>query len=342
MFRVIYPALAVLAVAAIVTTADAAWVEKNDLAPGGRLIANGDDLYYIRGNSISLYNAGADSWGPKTSSTFGGYSSGDMWTVAFNIGGKFILKQHRQSYVQIYDIGADSWSKSDLPTGDFEHSWDQGAVYNTAEGKFWTFWTDAVGDIHSLVGAAYDPVADSWGAAAEYSWPGEAHWGRIETVNIGATNFIVADSSVWVGQNIRIKMYDLAQGAPFPTGLTTITSIHDLGDGNALASNIAAAFGTQCMAVYDGKVYMTGMDMSGEFVMYDPATNAWTDLPSFLNGPGGYRDHSTAVAGGVLYVQDFNQFLAYDLYVIPEPGTIMILAIGGLGLLTRLRFRKRG
>jgi hypothetical protein len=311
--------------------APAGWVEKTadwigQIDGGGRLITDeaNDDLYYIDGNSIKKYDPPTDTWTDKTSATSGGYSAGDNYTIATYVDGEFLLKNHMRDYVDVYDIAADSWSTSNLPTGGgWEHSWSQGAVYNTVDGQFWCFWTDKVDpDQRGLVGAAYDRATDTWGAPAEYVWPSEGHWGRMENVNIGTTNYVTFDNGGYVGQNVKIRTYDFTQAPPVPTGETVETSVHDLGAGNALAVSTASAFGVQCMAVHNGLIYLSGMNQSGEFVVYDPVTDTWQDLDSFNNAPGGYRNHSTAAMGNAIYVQDSNEFWVYDLGPGPLQGDV--------------------
>lgn len=340
--------LAIVCVAAAVflvaVPANAGWVEKTTdwnaqgLGGGGRLITDTDTdtLYYIQGNTIREYDETTDTWTALTPATSGGYASGDWWTVAFYAAGKLLLKNHGRAYVEIYDIASDTWSTSNLPTGGgWEHSWSQGSVYNTVDELFWAFWTDNAGDeTRSLVGAAYNPATGAWTAPQEYAWPGQAHWGRMESVNIGDMNYVTFDNGSYVGQTVKMRTYDFTQAVPFPTGATVETSAHDLGAGRSLAIGIGSAFGVQCMAVHGGLIYLSGMDQSGEFLVYDPGTDSFTELQGFVNGPGGYRDHSTAAQGNTIYVQDGGQFWAYN---IPEPGLMLLGGFGALALLVRRR-----
>ena len=331
----------------------ASWSSQG-LLGSSRLITdpNTQTLYYIHGTQIKSYDANTDSWtdlSPTVGDSVGGFGwpEGAFFTPGGDAGR--IVVSYSSPRVDVYDIATNTWYKNDAPTSEFEFSWGQGNFYNPVSGEFWNFWTDNVSDgetneIHSLVGAAYDPVTDTWGEAQVLDWPADYFWGRMESVNVGDTNYSIDDNDYYVGTYPKLRMLDLTATPQFPVS-GTVTSEFDLGEGEYLAYGCygtGSAFRTQMLAAYGDDIYIAGLQQSDVLLVYHTDTDTWDMLdPRPNNDIGlGCRDHTVAIADGILYVQDGSQFWSYRIEPIPEPCTTALIAFGGLAALANLRRRR--
>ena len=335
--------LAAAAVLMFVVPAHAAWVDLSGnfqaagLGSQTGLITDPttDTLYALRGNAIRRYDAGTDSWTALTPSTFGGYSGGDNYTPMFYAGGKFLLRGHLENYAESYDIVSDSWSQSPLPTapsGNYSHS--QGATFDTNSGRLQTLWTVfPAGGGEIMATSTYDHLAGTWSAVSEYTWPSPfAHWGGVQSVSVGTTNYIYDDRDA----TPSLKTYDFTTG-PFPEGVAGRTAAGNFNSGGGTQT-----FGQQYMAAVGTDIYVTGGDQSGDFAVYHTLTDTWENLDPYANAPGGFRDHSTAIAGGIIYTTDFDQFFANQVAaVIPEPSTFVLLVLAVAGLMGQRLVRRQ-
>lgn len=324
--------LVVVAAGALAGPAMPQWTEKTGdwsaqgLMGDSALITdpNTGTLYYLRDTVVKTYDPGTDAWtdlNPTVGAGAVGYKgpTGNADGIFYTAGGadgRFVMSYQRPR-LDVYDIETNAWYKSDAPTGTYAWGWGQGNVYNTSTDTFWFFWTSP-GATPPIVGAPYDPVNDTWGAAQDLGpWAGPAaYWGRMESVNIGTTNYAVRDSDC-VDKTVHMATSDLTDGA-FPLVTYTPTSEHDLGDGNALCWGCYAfesGFRTQVLAAHGTDIYLTGVQQSDKFLVYHTATDDWEELdPRPNDDPAqGCRNHTMAIAGDMVYVRDGGQFWVYDL-----------------------------
>ncbi len=341
---------------------------------GGVLVTDTTNnmMYNINGNAIQSYNAGTDTWTTLTSATSGGYTG--EWCVASYAQGKILLKSHNHNYIQIYDIAGDSWSTSTLPSTTYGYGHGQGAVYDPVDGKFYVFWT-SYSPSYEPVGASYDIATGTWSADTAYGNEGPRYlWGRMQSVNVGDTNYFLRDDRYYLGNDdsgtIRLGTYDMTQGIPTDQStLNYVLKSFDMGSGEALHYNgfphlsesfwtgdggsypaayyayEAPAFGGQLMGVYGTDIYIVGVSYGSgepegadhlEVVVYHTDTDTWENFEDVPWSANAWRSHTVTVCDGVLYVQDGSEFYAYNL--VPEPATMSLIGLGGLGLLLR---RKR-
>ncbi len=377
--------LAFFTMLALAVPAAAAWVDNTASwtaqgLSGGLLITDTDNntMYNISGSTIRSYDAGTDTWTTLTSASGGGYTG--EWCVGAYAQGKILLKSHNHNYIQIYDIATDSWSNSTLPSTTYSYGHGQGAVYNPADGKFYTFWT-SYSPGYEPVGAAYDVATGTWSADTAYANQGPRYlWGRMQSVTVGTTNYFLRDENYFLGDRnsgdgtIRLGSYDLTQGIPTDQSTLNYTILSfDMGGGAELHYNgfthlgetyysggggwpaafyddAGVAFGTQMMAVDGTDIYIVGECFTWwgctdppegsehlEVVVYHTATGTWENFEDVPWSGNAYRNHTVTVCNGVLYVQDGSEFYAYNL--VPEPATVSLLGLGGLGLLIRRRHR---
>jgi len=325
--------LALAVLLALVVPAGAGWVDltTNFQAAGfsGNMSLITDTstgtLYGIQGNAIRSYDASTDAWTDLMASTYGGATA---YTRSYYVGGNFYLKDNG-AFVQVYDIANDSWSKTDMPvapSGGYAHQ--QGSTYDTQNGLLHcmqTIFPAGGGEVYAV--ASLDVATGFWSSVTEYAWPtGYAHYGASQSVTVGTVNYI-GDAT---GQNLSMKMYDF-NSAPtvFPEGTTARTATGDVGD------NLSQVWSNQFEALIGTDIYVTGGDLSRVFAVYHTTTDKWEVLDDQIRTSGAYRNHSSAAVGSVVYVQSGGTFYAYD--TIPEPATMSLLVIGGVGLLIRRR-----
>ncbi len=159
---------------------------------------------------------------------------------------------------------------------------------------------------------------------------------RADGVAVGTVIYTTKDDGTCYGQNVRMITHDMA-GTPVGTNLYPTegsTSVLDLGAGNVMST--VSTFRTMGIAAIGTDIYMAGFGDSTSFAVYDTLTNTWTDLSASDAMPnvagGGNQDHYMGAADGQIVVRDSAEFY---LYTIPEPATMTLLAIGGVGLLIR-------
>jgi hypothetical protein len=167
----------------------------------------------------------------------------------------------------------------------------------------------------------------------------------MESVNVGDTNYSVDDNSYYVGRYPKMRMYDLTQSPAFPVEEPVqVTSEYDLGEGENLVWGCygnGAGFRGQILAAYGTDIYVSGMQEGAQFLVYHTTTDTWEQLADRPDDDPaqGCRDHSTAAFGNWIVVQDGRQFWLYNIEVIPEPGTMVLLCIGAFSLIARFRRR---
>jgi len=198
----------------------------------------------------------------------------------------------------------------------------------------------------------------------------------MQSANIGTTNYFLRDEEYYLGSMAnsicRIGIYDLTNG--FPTNVTpyayTIAEIdlgtadhhylgycllgetfwpHEDGGTDEYVRWNVPAFGCELMAAYGTDLFIVGTFASYndsydgpeetqhlEVGIYHTDTGTWeniTDVPWHANA---MRDHTVAVAGSTVYVQDGAEFYSY---LIPEPATLGLLVVGGLATVLLRRRR---
>ncbi len=273
-----------------------------------------DTVYYLSGTTVKSYDPTTDTWtdlDPVVAAGVNGYGSFEsaFWSPTGQAGRIVAFYDHAQ--VDVYDVGTNLWYRNPLPTSTYEFSWAQGALYNPLTETVWCFWTDNVGgNTYDLVGAPYFPATDTWGTVAELRLPEDYYWGRMKSVTIGSTDYTMDDSTDYVGQFAKMRLYDLTQSPAFPVNEPTeYTSVHDLGSGRALSAGgygIGTSFNTQIMAAVGTDIYLSGVQESDLFLVYHTTTDTWSELPPRPNNDPtqGLRDHNSAAAGGIVYVRD--------------------------------------
>ncbi len=345
--------LGVAVVLAVTVSATAGWEDKTagwaaqGLTGTSRLITdtNTDTLYYLRGTTVMSYSPATDTWtdlaATADAGAFGYESPNRTFYTLGGTAGRFISYAVRTA-VQVYDIGTNHWSKYDvvpLPGGNA--AWTQGAVYNPATGQYWAFWTQTEPEKKDTVGAPLDAATLTWGASREIvSQEGRVRWGRMESVNVGNTNYSRSDLWGWNCQVVHQSTCDLTD-PDFPdiAGPWPETATHDLGEGHWLATGWATGwlawgcweepvYGCDLYAAHGTDIYVVGTCHHRgadppepippmEAAVYHTATDSWEDIEDLPFHSNGYRNHTCAVVGGLLYVQDGNGFFVYSPGGVP-------------------------
>ncbi len=285
-------------------------------------------VYYLNGTTVKRYESATDIWSdldPLVASGVEGYGHYEsaFWSPTGQAGR--IVTFYDDSQVDVYDVGTNLWFRNPLPTGTYDFSWAQGALYNPLSETVWCFWTDEVGtSTHSLVGAPYFPATDTWGAAAELRLYEDYFWGRMKSVGAGNTDYSMNDNDGFAGRYVKMRLYDLTQSPAFPIHEPTqFTSTYDLGLGRALSIGglgTGASFNTQIMAVVGTDIYLSGVQESDLFLVYHTTTDTWFELPPRPNDDSaqGSRDHNSCAAGGIVYVRDGAQYWTFPAVVFAD------------------------
>lgn len=325
------------AVSAFVAPADGGWVRLTDIPSGAKLLGDGSDLFYLTGTTFRKYDAGTDTWSDAAAPPV---SISEPGRRSVYIGGDKFAVETGTSTICIYDVSDNAWTTTPAAPVVIGWMWSQGLAYDPVNDKIIYAWSDGTTSpwVETFQTAAYDVTTGTWGSPYAYRPDGNS-WAN-DTVFVGNkvyTNFTNTGGAIG-----GIRVYDATQSGNFGTGTWVTTSNFDLANDNSKYDALGypgpdtAAF-VKMMAVLDGKIYITGSDWSNVFIVYDTATDTWSYPQEYYNPDiGGYRTHSMEIADGVLYVQQSSQFWAY---VIPEPATIVLLGIGGIGLLARRRRR---
>ena len=310
-------------------SSQAAWVELNNIQSGGRLMGDGNDLYYLVGTDLKKYDAATDAW---TSVASCPVLANRRAYIGDN---KIAISTHSDGNLYIYDISDNTWTTtSGAP---IDQGWwnNQGMYYDPVNDKIVVSWSDSLTGYpdETFYSAIYDPNTGSWSDRYLYRPSG-------------------AEDPVFVGDNVysnitncggpegALRFYDATQIGDFGLGTWSTTSSFDLANDNSAYDQLGkpgadtTAF-TKMMAVWGDKIYITGADWSNCFIIYDTSTDTWIyPQEYFPEDIGGYRDHSVQVANGILYMQQSGKLYAYDLNPIPEPGMITLVLLGVAGLVS--------
>jgi hypothetical protein len=146
-------------------------------------------------------------------------------------------------------------------------------------------------------------------------------------VSVGDNNYATSDYQWNPPTAVILVKYDLTSNN-FPNIINPAR----------VAPNLDGVFGgfrTQLMAVVGTDIYVSAAGPGATFGVFDTVKSTWTLLDSRPNDNGSVdsTDHTTAAVGNIVYVQDGNQFWAYN--TVPEPATMALLALGGFGVLFR-------
>ncbi len=338
--------LGVMVLAALVVPANAGLTEVSSswnaqgVGDAWGLVSDGTTLYAFNNTSAKVYNAATDTWSALASATNTAYTQGDNNTMVYYANGQFIMKGHARSYISIYDIASNTWSEASLDLGVYSpYSWSQGTVYDPTSGKLWALWTSLQSGTEYCGYNSYDTTTGTWGIADGGTWLSPDNLsGKMQFTNARPGVIVELDGSYYYYKLSDLGtspyMQRVAFGWDDPTEATT-ENLAQL-TGNTTSLGDSSAWGTRQLAVYGTDIYVTGGDTSSFFGVYHCDTDTWEILDSYDNGGGGYRNHSSAVADGVLYVQDGSQYWYYT--IVPEPATMTLLGLGGIGVLAR---RKR-
>ncbi len=344
-FRIL---LGVLSLSVLVVPANAGWTEVTSswnaqgVGDGWGLVSDGTTLYAFNNTSAKVYDAATDTWSALASATKTVHAAGDSnGTQVYYDDGKFYFRTHggNGSYISIYDIANNSWNQPDIELGSYSPcNYSQGTVYDPTTGTLWSIWTSWQGGTEYLGYNSYDTTTGTFGTAAGGTWGSPDNFsGKMRFGNNRPGVIVDLDGTYYYyklsDQGTSPYMQRVAFGWDDPTEATTETLAQLTGNSTSLGDS--GAWGTRQLAVLGTDIYVTGADTSGFFAVYHCDTNEWEILESYNNGSGGYRTHTMAIADGVVYVEDGSQFFAYS---IPEPATMSLLGLGGLGLLIR---RKR-
>lgn len=324
------------------------------LGSGWGLVADpvGNTLYAFNGTQGKKYNPAANTWTSIASAPHTAYTHGDNNTMVFYDNGKFYMRGHQRDYLSVYDIAGDSWTEVQIPTGSYPHSWSQGSIYNPTTKTFWPFWT-STSPWTDMVEAGYNVQSGLWTTLAtpiDYGANVDKFHNRAPGVIVGNYYYHLQDQTA--DRYIRMQRVRLDNWTDPQNAVLEDLALVDLGSGVNLGGS--PAWGTRLLALVDVPggpyLYVTGVDQSGVFAVYNVGSNTWTVLPTYPNAgtSGGYRDHSSAVIsyGGItwLFVQDGANFWAYQAYV-PEPSSVVLWTLGLVGLVvyrlrTAFRFRR--
>lgn len=324
------------------------------MGAGINMVSDGTTLYALAGTNIYQYDGPtADTWTEIAGATGG---NANPYAADRNGGRSMywngnIVSSSSSNDVSVFNLSSMTWTQaSSIPlSSGATYGWTQGVQFNPLAGTIQSRWTE------QPFPTPYDPYNEAWYDLATGTW-------SARTTVAGAVNGHTTTSTEWgadkiyriVGQNgnqvVTLQIYDLSTQPGDFTG-TWASKTYDLGAGRTFywsTSSHPWTNGADNLAIDTdtGKVYLSsslswdagGGDFVGVTLAYDPATDTWEDVFPLHHGTGHSGYYNVCEADGYLYANASQSGNFQAMEVIPEPATMSLLGIGGLGLLLR---RKR-
>jgi N-acetylneuraminic acid mutarotase len=251
-----------------------------------------------RAEANEIYDVLADAWAPGADLPAG---TDHAWAVAF--GGRVYAGGGTSNRVFFYDPATDTWTE--VASSAFVHGGTPVAA--VIDGRIFV----AGGGGGGMAGnelEVYDPAADAWTTLAPMACARNHTAGGV----IGGVLYVAGGRP---GNQTCVEAYDPASNtwtrkASMPTG----------------RSGIAGAVVADCLYVFGGEG--NSADPNGifnEVEAYDPATEAWVELPPMQTGRHGIyaavRGHVVYLPGGST-VQGFGTTGVNEAYVIDRSGAV--------------------
>lgn len=289
---------------------------------------DGTNLYIFGGwdngsvfSSVDIYTPSTNTWttGPAMPTPTRGASAVYLNNSIYVVGG-FSSTSSQINQIQILDLTTKIWSSVSVPSA----GWETSAV--ASGGLIYTIG----GESNSLRNLAFTPAT---GLSTDLA---NSPHGSLasQAFAFGNSLYLVGAGSSYTPSSLVVDVYDIATN----TWSTTPA------DDSLARTQFAGAADNRFIYVAGGSSTATNNQSPfyTNFSIYDTVANTWSTGP---NLPVGLRESSGVALNGTFYVIGGNSSAGlsatiYAIQAVPEPSTIVLLALGA-GCLTLATLRRR-